>query len=232
MPKPSDFFIGIVDFFAILLPGAIATAILAPKFGKLVLGPLITVPGTAAGNWVAFLICAYFLGHIIFLLGSYIDRFYNSVRTRLNPYGNESAYQCATTIRDSFVRESQRNALNTFQWTRSVLISTCPAAAEDVHRLEADSKFFRSLLIVCALGAIVFFADGRRIEGTVALTFGIPCFARYYERRLKSTTQAYIHVVTLQGLGRLRSDPNSDSAIVRQGATATESGRVSSSPQD
>lgn len=31
MPKPSEFFIGILDFFAILLPGAILTAILAPR---------------------------------------------------------------------------------------------------------------------------------------------------------------------------------------------------------
>ena len=31
MPKPSEFFIGILDFFAILLPGVILTAILAPR---------------------------------------------------------------------------------------------------------------------------------------------------------------------------------------------------------
>ena len=222
MPKPSDFLLGIVDFFAILLPGAIATAILAPKFGRLVLGPLIAVPDSEAGNWAAFLVCSYFLGHIIFLLGSYLDTFYNFVRMRLNPYGNRSAYTCATAIRDAFVPELERSALNTFQWARSVLIATCPAAAEDVHRLEADSKFFRSLLIVCALAAIVFFADGRRIAGAAALTLGAPCFARYYERRLKSTTQAYIHVATLQRLGRLRPDANSQGATAAQNATAME----------
>ena len=36
----------------------------------------------------------------------------------------------------------------------------------------------------------------------------LPCFARYYERRLKSTTQAYIHVITMHRLGMLTADGN------------------------
>lgn len=203
MSKPSEFYVGVLDFFAILLPGAIATAILYPRFGKLIVGPLIAAPASDAGNWAAFLICSYFVGHIVFLVGSYIDRLYNVIRERLNPYDNESAFRCATRIRDSIVEEGERKALNTFQWARSVLISKCPAAAEDVHRLEADSKFFRSLLVVCALVAIIFLTGGRSVEGAVALGLVVPCFARYYERRLKSTTQAYIHVVVLHRLDGL-----------------------------
>lgn len=203
MSKPTEFYVGVLDFFAILLPGAIATAVLAPRVGHLVLGPLVAVPTSEAGIWAAFLTFSYFLGHLIFLVGSYVDGPYNAFRQRLNPYGNESAYQCATRIRDTQVADAERKALNTFQWARSVLIAKCPAAAEDVHRLEADSKFFRSLLVVCALSSIVFFLGGKATEGFVALALVPLCFARYYERRLKSTTQAYIHVITLHRLGQL-----------------------------
>jgi len=203
MSKPNEFYVGILDFFAILLPGAIATAIFAPRFGHLVLGPLITNPTTEAGKWAMFLTLSYFLGHLIFLVGSYIDYLYNTLRERLNPYGNESAYQCATRIRNSLIDEGERNAMNTFQWARSVLIAKCPVAAEDVHRLEADSKFFRSLLVVCALSSIVLFLSSKVPEGIVALALVPPCFARYYERRLKSTTQAYVHIITLHRLGSL-----------------------------
>jgi hypothetical protein len=203
MSKPNEFYVGILDFFAILLPGAIATAIFALRFGHLVLGPLITNPTTEAGKWAMFLTLSYFLGHLIFLVGSYVDYLYNTLRERLNPYGNESAYQCATRIRNSLIDEGERNAMNTFQWARSVLIAKCPVAAEDVHRLEADSKFFRSLLVVCALSSIVFFSSSKVPEGIVALALVPPCFARYYERRLKSTTQAYIHIITLHRLGSL-----------------------------
>ena len=171
----------------------------------LIIGPLIPPLPSESAKWVAFLICAYFAGHLIFLLGSYIDHLYNILRERFSPYGNESAFQCATRIRDSIVDEHERKALNTFQWSRSVLISVCPAAAEDVHRLEADSKFFRSLLVVFALAAMAFFLSRHWIEGSVALILIAPCFARYYERRLKSTTQAYIHLVSLHRLGKVPS---------------------------
>jgi len=210
MAKPSEFYVGVIDLFAILLPGAIATAILAPRVGHLVLGPLVAVPTTEAGNWAAFLTCAYFLGHLIFLAGSYLDRFYDLLRRRLNPYGNESAYQCATRIRNSLVDASETKALNTFQWARAVLIAKCPAAAEDVHRLEADSKFFRSLLVVCLLSSIAFFLGARAVEGLVALALVPPSFARYYERRLKSTTQAYIHLIAMHRLGGLAPQAKPD----------------------
>jgi hypothetical protein len=212
MSKPSEFYVGILDFFAILLPGAIATAILAPRFGHLVLDRVIAAPQGEAGRWAAFLAVSYFVGHLIFLAGSYIDRLYNALRERLDPYGNESAYQCAMRVRDSLIDKTEQKALNTFQWSRSVLIAKCPAAAEDVHRLEADSKFFRSLLVVSALAAIVFFSDGKTIQGIVALILVVPCFARYYERRLKSTTQAYVHVVTLHRLGSLSAARKADGA--------------------
>ena len=203
MSKPSEFYVGVLDLFAVLLPGAIATAILAPRFGGLVIGPLVSVPTSEAGGWAIFLTAAYLLGHLIFLAGSYIDGIYNQLRRRLSPYDNESAYQCAMRVRNSMVDEAERKALNTFQWSRSVLLVKCPSAAEDVHRLEADSKFFRSLLVVLALcsGALAY--DGKIALALVALALIPPCFIRYYERRLKSTTQAYIHVVALHRLGQL-----------------------------
>ena len=212
MSKPSEFYVGVLDFFAILLPGAIAAAILAPRIGHFVLGPLIAIPTSEAGNWAAFLTFSYFLGHLIFLVGSYVDRLYDPIRRWRTPYGNESAFQCATRIRDTLVDESERKALNTFQWTRAVLIAKSPPAADDVHRLEADSKFFRSLLVVFVMSSIVFFSGGKVLEGIVALVLVPPCFARYYERRLKSTTQAYLHVITMYRLGTLSAPARSSAA--------------------
>lgn len=204
MSKPSEFFVGVLDFFAILLPGAIATAILAPRIGHLILGPLVATPTSDAGRWAVFVTSSYFLGHLIFLVGSYLDGLYDVARRKLNPYDDGTPYECATRIHDGLLtEESERKALNTFQWTRSVLLAKAPTAAEDVHRLEADSKFFRSLLVVCGLSAIAFLSRAQVVEGIVALVLVPLCFARYYERRLKSTTQAYIHLITLHRLGGL-----------------------------
>ena len=213
MPKPSELFVGILDFFAILLPGAILAAIASPFLSGFVLGPLIPAPVSDAAIWATFLTTAYFLGHFAFFVGSYIDPLYDMLRKKKNPYGNASAHHSATLVRNEILAEHERQPLNTFQWSRSVLLAVCPAAADDVHRLEADSKFFRSVLVVCAVAAIVFAHGGRYIEAIVSLVLIAPCFARYYERRLKSTTQAYIHVVALHRLGKL-----SPSAVERRGA--------------
>jgi hypothetical protein len=204
MAKPSEFYVGVIDLFAILLPGAIATAILEPYVGSVIFGELMLEPKGAGANWVTFIAVSYFLGHLIFLVGSYLDPIYNMIREKRNPYDNESAYQCATSVRDKLVNENERKALNTFQWSRSVLLSCFPTAAQDVHRLEADSKFFRSLLVVCLFAGLVLTTHGKLIGASVAFVLILPCFARYYERRLKSTTQAYIHIVTLDKLGKLK----------------------------
>jgi hypothetical protein len=125
------------------------------------------------------------------------------VRERRQPYGNDSAFACAQRIRDAVMDDDERIALNVFQWSRALLIAKSPVAAEDVHRLEADSKFFRSLIVICIVAAIAFAIDGRALYALAAAALTVPCFARYYERRLKSTTQAYIHVVTMHRLGLL-----------------------------
>ena len=203
MTKPSEFFVGVLEFFAILLPGAIATAVLSPHLSPLFTGPLVALPKSDFGEWATFLTVSYFTGHLIFLCGSYIDPLYDTIRRRHDPYNNESAYQCATRLRDSLIFENEQKALNTFQWSRSVLIAKCPQLVDDIGRLEADSKFFRSLLIVGLICAIVYAVEGNATPALVAVALMVPCFVRYYERRLKSTTQAYIHVVTLNRLGML-----------------------------
>jgi len=52
--------------------------------------------------------------------------------------------------------------------------------------------------------------DGKILAAVLALGLVVPCFARYYERRLKSTTQAYIHIVTLHRLGQLLGAAGAD----------------------
>jgi hypothetical protein len=211
MDKPSEFYVGVLDLFGVLLPGAVAAALLEPRIGDLIFGSLVSRPSSETATWAAFLLIAYFLGHLIFLLGSTLDRWYDKLRKRFDPYDDRSAYQAATSVRDSILTEQERKPLNTFQWARSVLLAICPAAAQDVHKLEADSKFFRSLLVVTTLAGLLLFMEGNLVAGAIAVVLVVPCFVRYYERRLKSTTQAYIHVVTLHRMGLVRDrKPKSD----------------------
>ncbi len=227
MPKPNELYLGVLDFFAIILPGAIAAALLERALGGAVLGLWVTVPKSEAGQWAAFLVIAYLLGHLIFLTGSYLDLLYGGLTERLKqpqyaqgwwsvaakPVGkNELAYLRATAVRQALLAPEGQNGVNTFQWARAVLTSRCPAAAADVQQLEADSKFFRSFVVLTVVTGCACLAQGRWVEGLVALVLVIPCFARYCERRLKSTTQAYIHILTMHGLGELAGKPEERAA--------------------
>jgi hypothetical protein len=76
---PQKFFIGLMDFFSILLPGALLTWLLMGEVGPVVLGDRYAkLHGAQA--WAAFLFASYLFGHLVFLLGSWLDEFYDWTR--------------------------------------------------------------------------------------------------------------------------------------------------------
>jgi hypothetical protein len=72
------FFIGLMDFFSILLPGALLTYLLMGDVGPVVLGDRYAKLAGAEA-WAVFLFARYLLGHLVFLLGSWLDELYDWV---------------------------------------------------------------------------------------------------------------------------------------------------------
>src|SRR5262245_57653919 len=77
--EPQKFFIGLMDFFSILLPGTLLTWLLMGEVGPVVLGNRYTTLAIAQA-WAAFLFASYLFGHLVFLLGSWLDEFYDWAR--------------------------------------------------------------------------------------------------------------------------------------------------------
>lgn len=76
---PQKFFIGLMDFFSILLPGALFTWLLMDEVGSVVLGDRYAkLDGAQA--WATFLFASYLFGQLVFLLGSWLDEFYDWAR--------------------------------------------------------------------------------------------------------------------------------------------------------
>jgi hypothetical protein len=74
MPKPTDFFIGLIDFFAVLLPGAIlAYLLLLFPWNEQLKDVLREHLSDPAAGWAAFLVMAYVLGHLLHHLGGFLD---------------------------------------------------------------------------------------------------------------------------------------------------------------
>ncbi len=200
MAKPGDFFVGIIDLFAIFFPGGVLTYIIFSHYGSFLIS---ATQLTGTQSWVAFLFCSYLLGHIVFMMGARLDDVYDFHRKKLNPYTNESAYQCATRIKHKFLDPHENESVNTYHWSISFLTTHYPEAMMEINRLIADSKFFRSLVVILPMIAVIFLVNGYNLQAVVFLSLIIPCYLRYYGRRLKSTTRAYQYIVMLHGLGEM-----------------------------
>lgn len=200
---PGSFYLGVVDFFSIMLPGGVLAWFLSGPLQGNVFGALFPAIPPGMAGWVIFLFAAYLLGHIVFLLGSYLDTIYDPVRKLVWPQKTDFAFQQADGIKRDRLGTDAARAINTYQWARATLTLNHPAGLAEVARLEADSKFFRSLVIVLViLLAATLAKDG---HGTGAVfpvllgVFAVLSYWRYTERRYKSTEQAYRFMIVLAG---------------------------------
>ena len=233
--NPEKLFVGLMDFFSILLPGALLTFLLMIVVGSGVLGYQCFDLAGAQG-WAAFLFASYLLGHLVFLIGSlFLDWFYDWARHYTLNWQIKEVVRRGTLLR-RFARaliwlafKDERNlaveragkikeqalsglrakeAINTFQWSKAFLNAESPASLAVVQRFEADSKFFRSFVVVLAsvflglLCTLFWSLSAWLLVGVLAVPIlFILGLWRFFDQRLKSTNQAYWSVITLTARG-------------------------------
>ncbi len=220
-----------INFFSILLPGALVTYLLKDDMGKWLLGEKYTIFVKTEG-WLAFLFSSYLLGHFIFLLGSWIldDKVYDRIlkatdeeQIKRLAKGEQLSFVLARRLAKVFFKEvsvqalskaskikeqylgphDTSSAINAFQWCKTRLTLEHPETLITIQRFEADSKFFRSLVIVlCVL--ILWEASHwptaiSQIVSVILLIVAlILAFWRFVDQRVKATNQAYWYIITLE----------------------------------
>lgn len=205
--KPGDFLFGVLDVFAVLLPGAIATW-LALQYApadelRAALAVKAGVGSDGMQPWAtgfAFLLASYTLGHFVFMFGSFLDVGYGRLLVRLR--GADVAYKQARALhlRDfpgAQPSHSGKPVPTTLQWARAYLTLHAPASRVEVDRLEADSKFFRSMVVLAVLAALHFATRGQHLALGACMVLLVLSAARYMERRWKMTQHAYIIAVLI-----------------------------------
>lgn len=203
--EPKSFYFGVVDFFSIMLPGGVLVLFLYPSLGPYLFGPVLpAIKGDVAG-WVIFLFAAYLFGHFVFLLGSYLDEIYDPIRKLMWPGNKDLAYPQASAIKRRQLSKQQDKAINTFQWSKAMLVLGHPEGMAEVGRLEADSKFFRSLVVVLAFLLVLMIAHGQQDYLVLVLSaMFVLSFWRYVERRYKSTQHAYWYMIAVDAMNKGR----------------------------
>ena len=226
---PEKFFIGLVDFFSILLPGAVLTYLLKGDVGLCFPDDRYSKLAGTEG-WAVFLFTSYLVGHFIFLVGSWLldDRVYDPIRKATDARqvkclaaGENLSPKLARWLAACFFRNSvddavhqaerikeryldslnASSAINTFQWSKARLALEHSEALATVQHFEADSKFFRSFVIVlCVL--IPWGSLTKRPQVAIASVVAlVPALWRYVDQRVKATNQAYWYMITLEGGG-------------------------------
>ena len=219
--KPGDFFIGVVNFFAILLPGAVLSFFsmgLASAYvndRRHIYGFVQTVIQGDAQRWVTFIVASYLLGQFVFLLGAPLDEVYDLVRKGLVSKHiksnwirrkwdqNQRLHKDARVIKERYVGDCQKSeVVNPFQWAKANVQLRFPSAADEIYRLEADQKFFRGLIVVliavCTL--LVFVYKAGWLETVPYVIIMLLSFWRYVDQRRKSTDLAYTYLIALEKL--------------------------------
>lgn len=234
--EPQKFFIGLVDFFSVLMPGALLTYVLKDWCVSSYLGFETYFPISGTEATVIFLFASYLLGHLAFQLSALLDEWvYDPLRSltdlgqiekrlikskKLYPRWLRAivSHLLFTRNADNAVMQAMRikaralqgleaeEAVNAFQWCKALLTKDLPEGLATVQRFEADSKFFRSFFVV--LGAVGLFYASRHNWPLAALCFFgmLPALFRYIDQRFKATQQAYWLVIMLEGERMLQAN--------------------------
>lgn len=200
--KPGDFLLGLLDFFAILLPGSLATWLAvqyvppeqldrALRFG---MGSDPSVHTWVLGT--AFFVSSYVLGHFVFMVGAQLDDSYDRWRQRAKPAGRDKTFQAARKLYVDLTGVMAEGEFTTLKWAKAYVQIHVPEARGEIDRLEADSKFFRSLVIVSiAFAAHFLLREQAPMAGAAALGLSGLSYRRYREQRWKLTELSYATAV-------------------------------------
>lgn len=226
--EPQKFFIGLVDFFSVLLPGVLFTYLLRDEIASHVLNHPHWELATTEDALV-FLFASYLLGHFVFLLGSWLLDGYCYDPLRKATYGEQVknlaeggklsnawlrrlsqflfnpetdvTLRKAARIKEHYLEPLGASAtVNAFQWAKARLTSECPEALATVQRFEADAKFFRSLVIVL-LALLPWSLWYHKTAVSIAIgPLLVLALWRYIDQRRKSTSQAYWYVIAREAV--------------------------------
>jgi hypothetical protein len=203
--KPGDFLLGVFEFFAILLPGSLATwlavqyipdAVLkdALGFGPGAPDPDALVLGTA------FLVASYTLGHFVFMAGSKLDGSYDRWRKRVHPPSRDATFKAAKKLYESLNKDLAGGEFTPLKWAKTYIQIKAQPARLEIDRLEADQKFFRSLVVISAAFAAHFLLrESAPAAGVASIAMGVLSYRRYVDQRWKATELTYATAVMAHG---------------------------------
>jgi hypothetical protein len=138
--KPGDFFVGVIDFFGILVPGAV----LLYLHGESLAGAVgLRFTQNPASTWGVFLVGSYILGHFLLGIGVPLSKLLRLYR----PEKKDKFYQ-EVEERIKLPPGIAKNRTDVFYRAYSCVRIANSSATTEIERQMADYKLFRGLTLV------------------------------------------------------------------------------------
>ena len=186
--KPNDFFVGLVDFFSIVLPGALLAFLCKDGAETQLFGGVLPQLGTQAGGWVAFILAAYLFGQFVSLIGAgFMDWLYDHTYLRYKRRKGDLRYDKAKELAGA-----NGGLAGVLKWAGAYVRTHNADATLQIDRFAATSKFFRSLFVVLLVYAFEFARASRWYAFDASVLLLALSFWRFSNQRWKFTEFTYI----------------------------------------
>ncbi len=186
-----------LDILSVLLPGSLLAAVLEKihffKEAYEKIAPL------NPPEWLQISILlgvSYTLGHFIFLLGSFLDDWlFENTKKVFWTDVELAAY--IIDLKEKKTGIENRRVLNAFKWGCGYLLANKPDMYFIVEKYIAESKFFRSLVVVLLISSVIFSVEHQWNLTIISMILLVLSVIRYLTQRQKSIDTAYEFIITL-----------------------------------
>lgn len=203
--------LSLLEICAVLLPGAAALIIgwqIPDKQTDLVESiPIINKEWQAV---LAYLGGAYFVGYLVFFVGSKLDDWvYDKFRAKFGLVNNDALMEKVTEYKKAECGFDTPNVINIYKWSFGKLLVQYPALYAVVERDQAASKFFRSMVVVMFFSLFVFGFKQDWIKVAMSFLVMILSLLVYAKQRHKAVNTAYEYIVIVSNI-KTKSEKKTD----------------------
>jgi hypothetical protein len=188
--KQGDYVLSLLEFFGIILPGALLCFLFLPE-ARYILASLDIQEVKGYQEWIAFIVISYLAGYYVNYFGRTIRVSYNrllfsfeKLRTyhRHRDIGELHSYVSRQMHRAFGASEMVTYYVPTLAWATSFVRQKSPLTAMEIERMQASSDFFVNFSVVLLLISVKWIVIGNIIAALV--TIGLSVFSFFVFRHL------------------------------------------------
>jgi len=200
--KPSDYFLGALDFFGILVPGAVSLALLIVWYPAQV-ETIATAARLGSGRIVAFAVVAYLLGYLVNTASTSLTRISDPFwqLTFQRSYGR-SIIDRARELMHKELPDEDLDLIGSYRWALASVRYLSPSWATDLDRMTAHTALFRSMTLVITFTAIVELVHTKWMGGVACLILAACSVSIYQKLRWKNIQTVYEYYIALHALSK------------------------------